>query len=213
MADNAGVVGSYTSLALDGANKVHISYYDVTNRKLKYATKESSSTVWTISTLADDPDVGTFSSLAVAGGKVYINYYDATNGDLKYAVTVPPSAGGGGSGGGCFIATAAYGSEMEHHVVILRQFRDTYLLTNRIGRMLVDFYYRYSPRPAAFIAQHETVRALTRLSLAPVIAACYLLMKMGPLITLLMLMAFVGALILLYRFVFLRPSPERPASR
>jgi len=50
-------------------------------------------------------------------------------------ITVTLSNGGstGGGGGGCFIATAAYGSLMEPHVDILREFRDRCLITNRVG--------------------------------------------------------------------------------
>jgi len=81
-------------------------------------------------------------------------------------VTSSPSGGGGG---GCFIATAAFGSLMEPHVVILRQFRDRYLLTNAVGKSFVDFYYRVSPPVAALIAKHDSLRMITRLGLIPFI--------------------------------------------
>jgi len=57
-------------------------------------------------------------------------------------VTVNKSGSGGG-GGGCFIATAAYGSLMEPHVKVLRQFRQRFLLTNQVGKGLVNFFYTY----------------------------------------------------------------------
>jgi hypothetical protein len=93
--------------------------------------------------------------------------------------TIVASDGGGGGGGGCFIATAAYGSLMEPHVKILREFRDRFLIGNRIGDSFVRLYYTYSPPIADFIAEHDSLRAMIRISLLPVVGMSWIALKLG----------------------------------
>ena len=83
---------------------------------------------------------------------------------------IDPSIFAGPDGKKCFIATAAYGSPMDPHLESLRVFRDRFLTTNRPGRALVRFYYRYSPPLADFMADRDWLRALVRGLLIPVIA-------------------------------------------
>lgn len=69
----------------------------------------------------------------------------------------------------CFIATAAYGSALEPHVVVLRQFRDRHLRRTTLGRAFIRFYYRHSPPLAEFIAAHPPARFATRMLLTPLV--------------------------------------------
>ncbi len=63
--DSAGQVGEHTSLALDADGRPHISYYDYSNRDLKYAAYDGSS--WQIETVDSTGSVGWGTSLALDG--------------------------------------------------------------------------------------------------------------------------------------------------
>jgi hypothetical protein len=71
----------------------------------------------------------------------------------------------------CFIATAAYGSPLEPHVLALREFRDSYLQRTALGRAFIGFYYRHSPPLANVIAEHAWLRFLVRMVLTPLVLA------------------------------------------
>ena len=79
-------------------------------------------------------------------------------------ITVPPSVSSF-----CFIATAGFG-EATGEVGILCDFRDQCLKTNPLGRMFVKAYYTVSPPIADFIAEHETLKEVTRVALKPLVA-------------------------------------------
>jgi hypothetical protein len=94
------------------------------------------------------------------------------------ATTAAGGGGGGTTGGGggwsCFIATAAFDSPLERHVVILKDFRARFLFTNRPGMMFVRLYNRYSPPVADFIREHEAAKVMTRWLLYPVVGFAYI---------------------------------------
>jgi len=90
---------------------------------------------------------------------------------------------GAGKKGGCFIATAAYGSPLHPHLDILRDFRDTYLVPHKLGRILVDFYYKYSPFVADIISKHKVLKAVVQIGLLPLVVFSYSMLNLGPIIT------------------------------
>ena len=102
---------------------------------------------------------------------------------LSLAVSAP---GGPGPvpktelGAGCFIATAAYGSALEPQVVLLRGFRDRYLVTNPPGRAFVRWYARTSPPIAARICRPSPIlRGLVRGILWPLVGIAWLTLHPG----------------------------------
>ena len=118
----------------------------------------------------------------------------------NFSVTTQAAPAGGG-GGGCFIATAAFGSPLERHVQILRDFRDRFLLNYKLGKEFVKLYYQISPPIAGTIAKSEALRMFTRWCLMPVIGVAYLIVMFGVIPSLFIIT--ISFLMLLY-FVWLR---------
>jgi uncharacterized repeat protein (TIGR02543 family) len=85
-----------------------------------------------------------------------------------------------GAGGWCFIATAAYGTPMAEEIGILREFRDEYLLTNTVGRALIDIYYRVSPPIAEFITEHPRLKPIVRAGLLSAVAMSTIAVNITP---------------------------------
>jgi len=102
----------------------------------------------------------------------------------------------------CFIATAAYGSKFTWSVTLLRSFRDQYLLSSKLGRALVDFYYQNSPPLADYIAGKEGLKLLVRILLTPVVVLVYLVIHPLP----------AGALLFLLITVWCRRKHKYSAS-
>ena len=107
--------------------------------------------------------------LAVSGADTDYAPDDNQVADLLSIPKTPECSYYNSGGSGCFIATAAYGSALEPHVVALRQFRDEYLRRTALGRAFIRLYYRYSPPVAAVVARHASLRLVVRALLAPVV--------------------------------------------
>jgi hypothetical protein len=73
----------------------------------------------------------------------------------------------------CIIATAAYGSELNPHVQFLRGFRENVVLKTFAGSQFMNvfnaWYYSFSPNVAAYISTQESVKAVTRGFLYPLL--------------------------------------------
>jgi len=62
--------------------------------------------------------------------------------------------------GACFVVTAAMGDASHPDVVVLRRFRDEWLLKRPVGRLAISWYYRVGPTLAARIGKSALRRRI-----------------------------------------------------
>lgn len=154
-----------TGAFMEGINAEHIllegDFSGLTVGAL--SKQEGAITVPVTGLLTKDTGIGKITVLGAAIG---------TSEAVSVTVTVNPSEEAIDE---CFIATAAFGSKFKPSVVLLRKFRDEFLLTTTIGSSFVNFYYRNSPPLAHYIAHNAALKSIVRFFLIPFIAIVYLL--------------------------------------
>ncbi|MBI2604576.1 MAG: hypothetical protein HYW49_00705 [Deltaproteobacteria bacterium] len=73
----------------------------------------------------------------------------------------------------CFVATAAYGTDLDPRLDALRAFRDRVLLNHASGRAFVKWYYSWSPQAAHWLWYRPAARAAVRAALIPVLGLAH----------------------------------------
>lgn len=77
------------------------------------------------------------------------------------------------NGGGCLIATAAFGSELDHRVQLLREVRDSKVSSTGSGRAFMDAfnsaYYSFSPHVADYMRENPSFTGAARVLLTPML--------------------------------------------
>ena len=89
--------------------------------------------------------------------RTYYNNNNNTLSSINRQLQPKPS-----SSGGCYIATMAYGDYDHPQVLVLRQFRDSYLSKREWGQKFINFYYANSPRWVETLKDHKRINFLIR---------------------------------------------------
>jgi uncharacterized delta-60 repeat protein len=128
------------------------------------------------------------------GTYFYARAYAIVNGVTSYGNTVEFR-----TADSCFIATAAFGSVFHPCVKVLRDFRDSFMISNPLGNFLVNQYYHYSPQVADIIATDSLLRTFTRIMLLPLIGLAWISLQFGTFKGVVLLLTGFGGLIFILR--------------
>ena len=184
-----------------------VTIMPVSSSNLTVGTVDKSNLTFTTINWSDDQTV-TVTSLVDSSQTYSIILGAAISDDADYNglnptdVTVVNGSNDSGGGSSCFIATAAYGSPLASHVKVLSRFRDHFMLTNKIGKGFVRFYYTCSPPMADFIKKHDNLRVMVRLGLIPLVGVSWLVLKIGPKFTMVFMLFFGIGLFGLVKFIW-----------
>lgn len=88
------------------------------------------------------------------------NRPSSTNYSVKQNSTY--SSQGSKKAEGCYIATMVYGDYDHPKVLVLRQYRDEYLMKSIWGRCFIRFYYYLSPKVVRILYNKENINNLIR---------------------------------------------------
>ncbi len=115
-------------------------------------------------------------------------------GDPSAPASAPPAAPNYNI---CFVATAAWGDGAHPMVVLLRDFRDHFLMTWSGGRRLVALYYLHGPAAANLIQDWPAAMWAVRVALAPVAAATFMVLYAPLIIPFILLVSVILAMALI----------------
>lgn len=93
-------------------------------------------------------------------------YYNNNNSTLNgINRQLQPKSSSSSSSGGCYIATMAYGDYNHPQVMVLRDFRDSFLAKRDWGKRFISYYYAHSPNWVEKLKSHNVINALIRKAL------------------------------------------------
>lgn len=92
-------------------------------------------------------------------------YYNNNNSTLNGINRQLQPKSSSSSSGGCYIATMAYGDYDHPQVMVLRDFRDSFLAKRDWGKRFISYYYAHSPNWVEKLKSHNVINSLIRKAL------------------------------------------------